>query len=58
MISLCCSYGIKPEWLQPHRIVNHAPYQKSFDYLIKWRELDYAQCSWERDDMEIPGSSS
>lgn len=26
----------------------------SFDYLIKWRELDYAQASWERDDMEIP----
>jgi chromodomain-helicase-DNA-binding protein 4 len=50
-------YGIKAEWLQPHRIINHTQYTKSsFDYLIKWRELAYDQASWERDDMEISGA--
>ena len=49
-------YGVKPEWLQPHRILNHSTVSnKSHDYLIKWRELTYDQASWERDDEEIAG---
>ena len=24
------------------------------DYLVKWRELPYDQCTWETDDFEIP----
>jgi chromodomain-helicase-DNA-binding protein 4 len=48
-------YGIKPEWLQIHRIVNHHPYMKNqFDYLIKWRELVYEQATWETDEYTIP----
>ncbi|CAD6191489.1 unnamed protein product [Caenorhabditis auriculariae] len=47
-------YGIKPEWMQIHRIINHMQYSKSqFDYLIKWKELPYEQATWERDDMKI-----
>ncbi|XP_054640028.1 chromodomain-helicase-DNA-binding protein 5 isoform X2 [Dunckerocampus dactyliophorus] len=48
-------YGIKPEWMVIHRILNH-----SFDkdnevhYLIKWRDLPYDQCTWEVDDFDIP----
>uniref|UniRef100_A0A914MGF1 Uncharacterized protein n=1 Tax=Meloidogyne incognita TaxID=6306 RepID=A0A914MGF1_MELIC len=49
-------YGIKPEWMQVHRVVNHAEYEDSeFDYLVKWRELLYDQTTWERDDLDIPG---
>ncbi|TKR71709.1 hypothetical protein L596_019263 [Steinernema carpocapsae] len=48
-------YGIKPEWMQVHRIINHVSYQKnSFDYLVKWRELVYEQATWERDDFDCP----
>ncbi|CAJ0919814.1 unnamed protein product, partial [Mesorhabditis belari] len=49
-------YGIKPEWMQVHRIINHQEYSKTqFDYLVKWRELVYEQATWERDDMDIAG---
>ncbi|KAI1709997.1 CHDCT2 domain-containing protein [Ditylenchus destructor] len=48
-------YGIKPEWMQVHRIINHVQYGKNqFDYLVKWRELVYDQATWERDDFDIP----
>ncbi|CAB1314904.1 unnamed protein product [Coregonus sp. 'balchen'] len=41
-------YGIKPEWMVIHRILNHS-YDKDGDvhYLIKWRDLPYDQCTWE-----------
>ncbi|KAI6228682.1 hypothetical protein M3Y99_01199800 [Aphelenchoides fujianensis] len=49
-------YGIKPEWMQIHRIINHSPYgSRQYDYLIKWRELVYEQATWESDDFDIPG---
>lgn len=48
--------GVKPEWMQVHRIINHVQYGKTqFDYLVKWRELVYEQATWERDDFEIIG---
>ncbi|CAJ0577901.1 unnamed protein product, partial [Mesorhabditis spiculigera] len=48
-------YGIKPEWMQVHRVINHQEYSKTqFDYLVKWKELVYEQATWERDDMDIP----
>ena len=26
----------------------------TYHYLVKWRDLTYDQCTWERDDMDIP----
>uniref|UniRef100_A0A3Q3ITM3 Uncharacterized protein n=1 Tax=Monopterus albus TaxID=43700 RepID=A0A3Q3ITM3_MONAL len=48
-------YGIKPEWMVIHRILNHS-FDKDGDvhYLIKWRDLPYDQCTWEVDDFDIP----
>uniref|UniRef100_A0AAY5EYS3 DNA helicase n=1 Tax=Electrophorus electricus TaxID=8005 RepID=A0AAY5EYS3_ELEEL len=48
-------YGIKPEWLIIHRILNHS-FDKDGDihYLIKWRDLPYDQCTWEVEDFDIP----
>nr|XP_057910751.1 chromodomain-helicase-DNA-binding protein 5 isoform X1 [Doryrhamphus excisus] len=48
-------YGIKPEWMVIHRILNHS-FDKDSDvhYLIKWRDLPYDQCTWEVDDFDIP----
>ncbi|XP_012736801.1 chromodomain-helicase-DNA-binding protein 5 isoform X3 [Fundulus heteroclitus] len=48
-------YGIKPEWMVIHRILNHS-FDKDGDvhYLIKWRDLPYDQCTWEADDFDIP----
>uniref|UniRef100_A0A8C4NXF8 DNA helicase n=1 Tax=Dicentrarchus labrax TaxID=13489 RepID=A0A8C4NXF8_DICLA len=48
-------YGIKPEWMVMHRILNHS-YDKDGDvhYLIKWRDLPYDQCTWEVDDFDVP----
>ncbi|XP_076581633.1 chromodomain-helicase-DNA-binding protein 3 isoform X2 [Chaetodon auriga] len=49
-------YGIKPEWMMIHRIINHSVDKKGiYHYLVKWRDLTYDQCTWERDDLEIPG---
>ncbi|KAM9424536.1 chromodomain-helicase-DNA-binding protein 3 isoform 3-T3 [Pholidichthys leucotaenia] len=48
-------YGIKPEWMIIHRIINHSVDKKGmYHYLVKWRDLTYDQCTWERDDMDIP----
>ncbi|XP_024143406.1 chromodomain-helicase-DNA-binding protein 3 isoform X4 [Oryzias melastigma] len=48
-------YGIKPEWMMIHRIINHSVDKKGiYHYLVKWRDLTYDQCTWERDDMTIP----
>uniref|UniRef100_A0A673B639 Chromodomain helicase DNA binding protein 3 n=1 Tax=Sphaeramia orbicularis TaxID=375764 RepID=A0A673B639_9TELE len=48
-------YGIKPEWMMIHRIINHSMDKKgTYHYLVKWRDLTYDQCTWERDDLEIP----
>ncbi|CAJ0577942.1 unnamed protein product, partial [Mesorhabditis spiculigera] len=48
-------YGIKPEWMQVHRVINHQEYSKTqFGYLVKWKERVYGQATWERDDMDIP----
>ncbi|XP_067359440.1 chromodomain-helicase-DNA-binding protein 5 isoform X1 [Channa argus] len=48
-------YGIKPEWMVIHRILNHS-FDKDGDvhYLIKWRDLPYDQCTWEVDDFDVP----
>ncbi|KAM9326735.1 chromodomain-helicase-DNA-binding protein 4 [Gastrophryne carolinensis] len=47
-------YGIKPEWLLIHRILNHSMDKKGYvHYLIKWRDLPYDQASWESEDLEI-----
>ncbi|CAB1427115.1 unnamed protein product [Pleuronectes platessa] len=48
-------YGIKPEWMVIHRVVNHS-FDKDGDvhYLIKWRDLPYDQCTWEVDDFDVP----
>ncbi|KAB0394682.1 hypothetical protein E2I00_008476, partial [Balaenoptera physalus] len=48
-------YGIKPEWMVVHRILNHS-FDKKGDvhYLIKWKDLPYDQCTWEIDDIDIP----
>ncbi|XP_016889433.1 chromodomain-helicase-DNA-binding protein 3 [Cynoglossus semilaevis] len=48
-------YGIKAEWMMIHRIINHSVDKKgTYHYLVKWRDLTYDQCTWERDDMDIP----
>ncbi|XP_046880883.1 chromodomain-helicase-DNA-binding protein 5 isoform X2 [Hypomesus transpacificus] len=48
-------YGIKPEWMVIHRVINHS-FDKDGDvhYLIKWRDLPYDQCTWEVDDFDVP----
>ncbi|XP_057709806.1 chromodomain-helicase-DNA-binding protein 3 isoform X1 [Corythoichthys intestinalis] len=48
-------YGIKPEWMIIHRIINHSVDKKGmYHYLVKWRDLTYDQCTWEGDHMDIP----
>ncbi|XP_061093053.1 chromodomain-helicase-DNA-binding protein 3 isoform X3 [Conger conger] len=48
-------YGIKPEWMMIHRIINHSVDKKgNYHYLVRWRDLTYDQCTWESDDLEIP----
>ncbi|KAK5620481.1 choline dehydrogenase 3 [Crenichthys baileyi] len=48
-------YGIKSEWMMIHRIINHSVDKKGmYHYLVKWKDLTYDQCTWERDDMDVP----
>lgn len=49
-------YGVKPEWLMVHRVINHRTMRDGrVLYLVKWRELPYDQCTWEEDIDEIAG---
>ncbi|RZC42901.1 chromodomain-helicase-DNA-binding protein Mi-2 -like protein [Asbolus verrucosus] len=49
-------YGVKPEWLVVHRIINHRTMKDGrILYLVKWRELPYDQATWEEETEEIPG---
>merc|ERR1712179_92218 len=51
-------YGIRPEWLQIHHILNRRQSRDgSYEYFIKWRDLPYVDSSWESEDMEIPDYS-
>lgn len=51
-------YGIRTEWLQVGRVINHKQLRDgSYMYLVKWRDLPYDACSWEyaeNEDFEIP----
>ncbi|ERE69398.1 chromodomain-helicase-DNA-binding protein 3 [Cricetulus griseus] len=48
-------FGIKPEWMTVHRIINHSMDKKgNYHYLVKWKDLPYDQSTWEEDEMNIP----
>ncbi|XP_076010849.1 chromodomain-helicase-DNA-binding protein 4 isoform X2 [Genypterus blacodes] len=50
-----CRFGVKMEWLLIHRILNHSVDRKNnVHYLIKWRDLQYDQSTWESEDIDIP----
>ncbi|CAH1259651.1 unnamed protein product [Diabrotica balteata] len=52
-------YGIKPEWLIVHRVINHRTMRDGRTlYLVKWRELTYDQATWEEESDDIPALKS
>ncbi|KAF1745143.1 hypothetical protein MXB_3714, partial [Myxobolus squamalis] len=40
-------YGIKPEWLQIHRIISVQKTVDGVNYLVKWRDLPHLNSTWE-----------
>lgn len=49
-------YGVKPEWLIVHRVINHRTSRDGTTYyLVKWRDLSYDQTTWESEHSEIAG---
>lgn len=34
-------------YLQPDRIIGHKKIEENDEYLVKWRDLPYADCTWE-----------
>ncbi|XP_016921973.2 chromodomain-helicase-DNA-binding protein Mi-2 homolog isoform X1 [Apis cerana] len=49
-------YGVRPEWLVVHRVINHRLSRDGrATYLVKWRELGYDQATWEDEHEDIPG---
>ncbi|XP_021937675.1 chromodomain-helicase-DNA-binding protein Mi-2 homolog isoform X5 [Zootermopsis nevadensis] len=49
-------YGIKPEWMIVHRIINHRTMRDGRTlYLVKWRDLSYDQATWEEENESILG---
>ncbi|XP_017494898.1 PREDICTED: chromodomain-helicase-DNA-binding protein 4-like, partial [Rhagoletis zephyria] len=49
-------YGIKPDWLLIHRLINHRKSRGKLFYVIKWRELAYDEVTVEAepDNCEFP----
>lgn len=53
---LSSRYGVKPEWLIVHRIINHRVMRDgTMLYLVKWRDLSYDQSTWEEENEDVPG---
>ncbi|XP_045533776.1 chromodomain-helicase-DNA-binding protein Mi-2 homolog isoform X1 [Papilio machaon] len=49
-------YGVKPEWLIVHRVINHRTARDGTTfYLVKWRDLSYDQATWESEHADIAG---
>ena len=49
-------YGIRPGWLQPNRAINKRTIPDgTIQYLVKWQDLSYENCTWESKDKKIPG---
>ncbi|XP_046412635.1 chromodomain-helicase-DNA-binding protein Mi-2 homolog isoform X1 [Neodiprion pinetum] len=49
-------YGVRPEWLVVHRVINHRVQRDGrATYLVKWRDLGYDQATWEDEHADIPG---
>lgn len=49
-------YGVKPEWLVVHRVINHRTSRDGTTYfLVKWRDLSYDQATWESEHEDIAG---
>jgi chromodomain-helicase-DNA-binding protein 4 len=49
-------YGVKPEWLIIHRVINHRTMRDGRTlYLVKWRELPYEYSTWEDEEEDLPG---
>lgn len=47
-------YGVKPEWLLVHRILNHKHLRDGrMMYLVKWRDLPYSLATWEHENAEF-----
>ncbi|KAL1498156.1 hypothetical protein ABEB36_009000 [Hypothenemus hampei] len=52
-------FGVKPEWLIVHRVINHRTMRDGRNlYLVKWRELSYDQATWEEENDDVPGLKS
>lgn len=46
-------YGVKPEWLLVHRVLNHKHLRDGrMMYLVKWRDLSYSASTWEHENAE------
>lgn len=49
-------YGVKPEWLVVHRVINHRTGRDGTTFfLVKWRDLSYDQATWESEHEDICG---
>uniref|UniRef100_H2YQ32 DNA helicase n=1 Tax=Ciona savignyi TaxID=51511 RepID=H2YQ32_CIOSA len=48
-------YGIQPEWLTIHRILNSRKVGRSsqVEYLVKWQQLPYDKATWEAEGKDI-----
>lgn len=47
-------YGVKPEWLLVHRILNHKHLRDGrMMYLVKWRDLPYSLATWEHENADF-----
>ncbi|VUZ48861.1 unnamed protein product [Hymenolepis diminuta] len=48
-------WGVRPEWLQPQRIIDSRTTRGKEWFLVKWRDLPYVECTWEDPtNTEVP----
>ena len=48
-------FGVRPAWIQPDRVINTRIVDDGdIQYLVKWQDLAYDDCTWENGDSDIP----
>jgi chromodomain-helicase-DNA-binding protein 4 len=49
-------YGVRPEWLEIHRIIQHKSVFGRIEYLVRWKDIPCDGATWmkEKNEFKIP----
>jgi chromodomain-helicase-DNA-binding protein 4 len=46
-------YGVRPEWLEIHRIIQHKSVFGRVEYLVRWKDIPCDGATWMKEENEF-----